>query len=308
MSISNIILTSPLPLDQNPAAVYIASLGGPKSTGGRTQAQALSVIAEIFHTDIYSMNWAALRYQHTAMIRSQISQRYAPATANKMLSALRQTLRHARRLGQMSGEDYTNAIDLDPIKGETLPTGREVSREELKALIDACKNDENKSGIRDAAIIGLMYSTGMRREEVVKIKLSDLHAGQIKITGKRHKERTAYVSNGALDALNAWLSIRGSDAGALFLAMDKIGNIYDGHMEPEAIRNIINKRSLQAGVKHLSPHDLRRTNATHLLQAGADIATVAKLLGHKNINTTRRYDKRDEESKREAAELLTVPY
>ena len=305
-TVSKIIITSPLPIDQNPAAVYIASLGS--DTGRRSQSQALRIVAQILGGDVNSVNWSALRYQHTAAIRSRLST-YAPATANKILSALRQTLKQAWLLGQMTADEYYRAVELDPITGETLPAGREVTYDEIKALIDTCKNDENnKAGIRDAAIIGLMYSTGLRREEVVNLSLSDFNDGQIKVTGKRHKQRTAYVTNGALDALNAWLSIRGSDDGALFLAIDKVGQIYEGYMQPEAIRNMINKRIKQAGIKHLSPHDLRRTNATHLLQAGADIATVAKLLGHKNINTTRRYDKRDEESKREAAALISVPY
>ena len=167
---NSLILSSPLPLDQNAAAVYIASL--PAETGRRTQAQALRVVASILNTSPDSLNWGALRYQHTAMIRSQLSQSYSPATANKILSALRQTLKQAWLLGQMDVDDYMKAIELEPVTGDTLPAGRELSQGEILALITACKADHSPAGTRDAAIIGMMYAAGLRREEVVSLSLS----------------------------------------------------------------------------------------------------------------------------------------
>src|SRR6266540_7488842 len=101
---SSLILDTALPVDQNPAAVYIASL--PAETGQRTQAQALRVIASTLGTDISLLNWGALRHQHTAAIREKIAQAYSPATAKKILSALRRTLKQAWRLGQMTAEEY----------------------------------------------------------------------------------------------------------------------------------------------------------------------------------------------------------
>jgi site-specific recombinase XerD len=71
---------------------------------------------------------------------------------------------------------------------------------------------------------------------------------------------------------------------------------------------MLNKRAQQAGIKNFSPQDLRRTFIAHLLDAGADIATVSKMAGHANIQTTARYDHRPEEARKRAAELLRVPY
>ena len=72
--------------------------------------------------------------------------------------------------------------------------------------------------------------------------------------------------------------------------------------------NLLHKRVAEAGVTHSSPHDLRRTFVSNLLDRGADIATVAKMAGHANVQTTARYDRRPEEAKRKAAELLHLPY
>jgi integrase/recombinase XerD len=307
---SELILTEQQPLDQNAAAVYIASL--PAETGRRTQAQALRVIAQALGVDFERVNWSALRYQHTAAIRAKIAQSYSPASANKILSALRQTLKQAWLLGQMTAEEYSRAIELEPVTGETLPAGRELSTGEILALMTTCQKDKNQNaGTRDAAIIALMYAAGLRRDEVVKLGVEnyDPETGKMVLTGKRNKQRTAYITNGAADALGDWLTIRGSEPGPLFVAINKGGRLDPSKpLTSQAIYNMLAKRAQEAGIKNFSPHDMRRSFISHLLAAGADIATVSKMAGHANVQTTARYDRRPEEAKRKAAELLHVPY
>jgi site-specific recombinase XerD len=335
---SRLILSRPQPVDQNAAAAYIASL--PAEAGRRTQAQALRVIAGTFGTDVDHLNWGALRYRHTVAIRTRIAQVYSPATANKMLSALRQTLKKAWLLGQMTAEEYNRAVALEPVTGKALPAGRELSTGEILALMNACQDDHTPAGIRDAAIIGIMYAAGLRRDEVIKLDVSDLdlETGMLSIHGKRSKQRTAYVANGATVALHDWIGIRGPKAGALFVEVNKGGRVLiereemivkpfkkihgvdvpnkkagqtifrGGALTSQAIYNMLNKRAQQAGIKNFSPHDLRRTFISHLLDAGADIATVSRMAGHANVQTTARYDRRPEEAKKKAAELLHVPY
>jgi site-specific recombinase XerD len=336
---AELTLSQPQPIDQNAAAVYIASL--PAETGRRTQAQALRVIAQALGADLDRLNWGALRYQHTAAIRAKIAQAYSPATANKMLSALRQTLKQAWLLGQMTAEEYSRAIELEPITGETIPAGRELSQGEILALMTTCQQDPSaNAGTRDAAMIGLMYAAGLSRDEVVKLNVEnyDPETGKLVLTGKRSKQRTAYITNGAADALNDWLTIRGTQPGPLFVEVNKGGKVLieresmvvkpfrkirgvnvlnkkagqtiyrGGAMTSQAIYNMLAKRAREAGITNFSPHDVRRTFISHLLDAGADIATVSKMAGHANIQTTARYDRRPEEAKRKAAELLHVPY
>lgn len=308
---NSLVLTSPLPADQNPAAVYIASLGGVHSSGGRTQAQALRAIAQIFETDPLSMDWSALRYQHTSMVRARLMNEYAPATANKMLSALRQTLKHAFLLGQMNADDYTRAIKLDPIKGHTEPAGRYLTGDEIRAMLDVCKADPNHTaGVRDAAMISLMYIAMMRREGVANLTLDSYNpsTGELLVIEKRNKERTAYVENGAREALDEWIAVRGSTPGALFVGVDKSGKItgYD-HFSPQAVYNMIAKRSREAGVSNNSPHNFRRTGASDYLDI-TDALTVASLGGWESVQTLKRYDRRPEEAKKKAASLLHIPH
>lgn len=307
---AELALSSAPPLDQNPAAVYLAGLS---PSGRRSQRQALDVMAGLLtgSADCLALRWAGLRFQHTAALRAALAERYRPATVNKFLCALRQTLKAAWRLGQMSSEEHSRAADVASLSGETLPAGRELSSGEIGALLAGCEQDPSPAGARDAAIIALMYACGLRREEVAALSLAGYEPenGRLVVHGKRSKERTAYLVNGAADAMADWLRIRGSQDDALFCAINKGGRLDTGKaMTPQAVYNLLAKRAALAKVKAFSPHDLRRTFVSDLLDAGADIATVAKMAGHASVNTTARYDRRPEEAKRKAAGLLHVPY
>ncbi len=298
-------------LDQNAAAIYLTSLNS--ESGRRTMRQALNVCAGLLsdNADALTFDWSLLRFQHVAAIRSKLAEAYKPATVNKALAALRGALRSAWQSGQMSAEDFQKAASVKGVKGETLPSGRELTQGEITALISDCEHDTTNAGARDAAIIGLMYSCGLRREEVVTLDLADYdnESGRLVVRGKGNKERIAWLTGGAARAVSDWLTVRGVDPGALFVAVNKSGRIPSyKHMTPKTIYSILSKRASEAGVKSFSPHDMRRTFVSDLLDAGADITTVSKMAGHANVTTTARYDRRPEEAKRKAASLLHVPY
>lgn len=309
-SIDNkLVVIDAQPLDQNPAAVYLASL---TPAGRRSQDNALRTIAQILTGvgDWRGVPWAALRFQHTAAIRQRLAAAYAPATANRVICALRGTLKAAWRLGQIEAGDYTRAADIAPVNGYRLPAGRELSQGEITALMSSCEADPRPAGARDGAIIALMYAGGLRREEVVNLDLADYtpQEGRLTLIGKRNKQRAVYLVNGAARAMADWLAVRGDNPGPLFLAINKGGQLGAERMTTQAIYNMLARRADLAGVRKFSPHDLRRTFVSDLLDAGADIATVAKMAGHSSVSTTARYDRRPEAAKAKAAGLLHVPY
>ncbi|HMM29514.1 MAG: tyrosine-type recombinase/integrase [Chloroflexota bacterium] len=300
------------PLDRNPAAVYLASLA---EGSRRTMHHSLNVIAWLLSNDkqdAFALDWSQVRYPHTAAVRAWLAEHYQPTTANKMLAALRQVLRHAWMLGQMSAEDYHRARDVGAVRGATLPAGRDLGSGEIAALMQACERDPSPAGARDAAVIALMYATGIRRASVVALDLSDYDPANQTLRVRAAKGRKDYLAhvpqNGASHALEDWLSVRGYESGPLFWPVNKGGKLTPRRLSSQAIYNLLVKRGIEAGVSHFSPHDLRRTLAGDLLDAGADVVTVQRILAHSNVQTTARYDRRPEASKRKAAALIHVPY
>jgi site-specific recombinase XerD len=314
---ASLVLPVQLPADQNPAAVYLASLGQSSQRVVLSDLQAIAGIVSGGTTDAYSLNWATLRFQHTAAIRATLAERYTYTGANRMISSLRGVLKAAWRLGQITTDDYHRTIDIANIKGESLPAGRALKAGELRTLFHYLKTkagtkpEAAPGAARDAALLAVLYGAGLRRSEPVALMLADFdrETGAIAVLhGKGNKARIAYATNGSRDAIAAWLEYRGEAAGPLFCPVLKSGRIEPRRMTPQAVYYILAERAKEAGLTDVSPHDFRRTFISDLLDAGADIATVQKLAGHANVDTTAKYDRRGEVKKQKAAELLFVPF
>jgi site-specific recombinase XerD len=297
--------------DENPVNVYLASLA---EGSRRTMGQSLEAIAQILAgqpTDPRAFPRHMLRHQHVAAIRSTLAERHAAATANKMLAALRGVLKACWRLGLMNGDDYQRAIDVPAVKGSTLPRGRALEAGELRGLFRACAANATIAGRRDAALLAVLYGAGLRRSEAAGLMVADYNpqTGELRILGaKGNKDRLAYITNGARAALDACLSVRGTEARPLFVPINKGGRVTMRAMTDQAIYGMLEKRAAEAGIPHFSPHDLRRSFVGDMLDAGADVSLVQQLAGHANVTTTLRYDRRPEHAKRKAAELLHVPF
>jgi len=304
-------LTTPQGALTNPALVYLATLA---PTGRRTMGATLSRVAAMLGGSLDSIPWHEMRYEHVQAIRTKLGETLAPATVNKYLSAIRGVMREAWALGLMPSDDYQRAVTVRGVTGQALPAGRALGGGELGAIMAVCAQDPSPAGARDAAIIALAYAGGLRRAELASLTLADLTEDDgetisLQVLGKRHKERMIYLDNGAASAMRDWLTVRGPDAGALFFAGRKGGRMIQGQsMTDQAIRDVVIRRAEAAGVENVSPHDLRRSFVSDLLDAGIDIATVANMAGHSSIETTRRYDRRGERAKQQAARALHVPY
>lgn len=196
------------------------------------------------------------------------------------------------------------------MRGTTLPRGRALKPGELRALFQVCAADRMPAGVRDAALLAVLYGGGLRRSEVVALEVADYDADADSLTvraGKGNKARLCYTAEGSQPKLLAWLALRGAAAGPLFCPIRKDGTLVVRGMSADAVRKLLRKRAKEAGVAAFSPHDLRRTMISDLLDAGADLSTVQQLAGHAQVQTTARYDRRGETAKRKAAKLLHVP-
>lgn len=244
----------------------------------------------------------------------------APNTINQKLAAIRWFARKLadRAIDELGdsemAEKALRIVAVKDVKGERPERGRHIEQGELSALMKACISDPSPAGIRDAALIAIAWSTGLRRDEISRIALSDLanrkdDSIDVSIVGKGGKARMVYVNDGALSALLDWLEIRGNEAGALFANVNKGGRVTGGRLSGEALRKMLDKRSQQAELSQpITWHDFRRSFAGNLWGAGIDGVTIQKLMGHASQNQTARYDRRPEDARRQAVKVLHVPY
>jgi len=307
-----LVLDEPLPSDLHPVLVYLASLSEGSRRTMRTSLENIARFISSGHANALTLAWHELRYQHTTFIRSALAQAYKPATANKMLSALRGVLKECFRLGYINAEDYQRARDLPAIKGSSLPPGRSLSQGELRRIFEVCtESNKKRKGARDAAVVALLYGCGLRRSEAVALDLSDYNpeAGEVRVRGaKGKKDRMTYAVGGAQDAIEAWVEVRGHGAGPLLCPVNKGDKVQRRRMTDQAIYDILRRLGREIKSKSFVPHDMRRTFIGDLLDAGADLSAAQQLVGHANVQTTARYDRRGERAKKKAASLLHVPF
>lgn len=185
-----------------------------------------------------------------------------------------------------------------PAAGEKLPDTLSIA--EVAALLDACPTD-TAIGVRDKALLETLYATGARVSEVLALSLDDIAAsdGVVAVTGKGNKQRLVPIGSHAQDALNAYLvrarpSLATGKSHALFL------NARGNALSRQSTWTVIKQAAQRAGLdKDISPHTLRHSFATHLLEGGADVRTVQELLGHASVTTTQIYTHITAESLRE---------
>lgn len=158
-----------------------------------------------------------------------------------------------------------------------------LTEEEIKSLIGLPDNSE--IGIRDRAILEVLYATGLRVSELVNLKKADvnLDAGFIVTMGKRSKERLIPLNRHSIDALKEYLD-KVSPKGK-YLFPNKRGE----KLSRQAVWKVIKRYARMLSTQKISPHTIRHTFATHLLQGGADLRSVQVLLGHEDISTTQIY-------------------
>jgi integrase/recombinase XerD len=215
------------------------------------------------------------------------AQGIAPRSRARALSALRMLHRFLMVEGYC--ETNPSAIIEAPKGVQKLPSV--LSGRQVEALL-AAPLDTGAIEIRDAAMLELLYATGLRVSELVGLSVGEVNvsAGYLMTIGKGDKERLVPIGESACRAVSRYLEgARGEllkDGSSTRLFLSRLGE----GMTRQAFWNIIKKRALQAGVQsHLSPHTLRHSFATHLLENGADLRSVQIMLGHADLSSTQIY-------------------
>lgn len=285
---------------RNPADEYLEGLSSKRSAV--TMRSCLNRMAKMFgHESFLDCEWGAMRRLHCQRVLQTLkSEELAPATINVYLACMKGVARAAWVADLMPQSAYLKISDMTAIRYERLPVGRALTLRECKRLLAACE-DGTVCGIRDKAILALMMGCGLRRTEVVELAYTNWNqkAGTLTLIGKGNKERCVYLPDDLQGVLADWSAKRGNKDGPMFWRL-KLGspNLFvETGLHPCSIYRVIKARGGHANLADLTPHDLRRTFATRMLENGCDLFLLQRAMGHASVTTTARYDRRTEKSR-----------
>jgi len=167
----------------------------------------------------------------------------------------------------------------------------EYLRKNLESQKDGTESDHNIWAYQDYAIIELLYSTGLRVSELCNLTLSQINPKDqsIRIQGKGNKERIIFFGEPADYALRLWIQNRAKSFPLSGPDLPLFINQSGKKIDQRQVRTIVNENSFRAGISKISPHALRHSFATHILNNGSDIRSIQELLGHASLDTTQKY-------------------
>ncbi len=238
---------------------------------------------EYDYSEIKTIHYSIIRSWIVKLVDSGISNQ----SVNRKISSLKTYYKFLLKIGD---------IEVSPLaKHKSLKTSKKIqvpfSEKEIENVLNLLKEEKNFNGVRNKLIVELFYSTGIRRTELVNIKLSDVSISQkmIKVLGKRNKERMIPLLPSVIETIKEYVVFRDSlieikDSNFLFLTLKGV-KVYE-----TLVYRIINSYFSTASEKvKKSPHILRHSFATHLLNEGADLKAVKELLGHSSLASTQVY-------------------
>lgn len=222
-----------------------------------------------------------------SFIADQAELGIAPRSINRKLSSIQSFYNHGLKEGWVQQNPARNIQR--PKVGKHLP--KVVRSEQIDQLFDPSQFDDDFNGKRDHALLAMLYACGLRRQELIDLEMGDVDLArrQVKVLGKRNKERILPLGGPLINVLNEYLSYRRDQSGeaseARFFVTEKGGNMY-----PNLVYTIVkNYLSRVTTMEQRSPHVLRHTFATHLLNEGANLQSIKELLGHSSLGTTQVY-------------------
>lgn len=290
--------------------VFDAYISGLAPSGRRGITSLLNRSASILKrgVDAEDYPWEQLNYAAVAKVRTALlDDGYAVSSVNMALSALRGVAQTAFNLNCMNAEMLARIRSVKRVSGDIQRKGRALDKQEIRALIQAAKqHPQPVRRYRDAAIVLTLCGTGLRAGELVKLERRDYDNGILTVRkGKGCKYREIHVADAVGKAIRAWLKVSANEAeNALFSRIQRNGKTATQPLTTTGLTGILAELQQTAGIARFTPHDMRRTFITRLLEQGVDINTVRQLAGHSDISTTTRYDYRGESMKAKASQSL----
>ncbi len=289
----------------NPVETYLSSLGSAYSV--KTSERAIKKMCELLSGNncYFAFDWGDLDYSKISKLKVNLNELgLAASSINTYIAILKSVAKEVWRQRLISTRDYFHIQQITRLRSERVLSGRSLSPDEIEFYISRCIKGGSVLDLRNAAIFSLAYGAGLRSHELSEVDLDNYQGDFIRIIGKGNKERINPVPKQTQALLKRWIAKRGIHEGALFLRITSGGNVTNKRLSRRGFWCIFNYMVKKYSGPRFTPHDLRRSFATNLLEADIDVFTVQSLMGHTNCDTTKRYDMRDLKTKADAVKLL----
>ena len=303
-----------LQLVQAPVALYLQQLA---ASSRQTMRYVLQDAADRLGVDdvaIEEFPWHQLQPGHiTALVAALRTDGYAPNTSSLYVNAIRGVMNQAWQQSLITQDQLLKIRAVKAGGGSRLVKGRNLRRTLIRELMDVCAADPRPQGLRDAAIIAILYGSGMRKSESVNMDLRQVNMAErsLQVLGKGNKELIKFAPTWAFEKLQVWLDFRReqlpegvSDDTFLFNRIRRGSHITRERITKHAIYYIAKQRGKQVGVD-IMPHDFRRSFITRVIEE-YDVSIAQKLAHHANIATTVSYDMRDDNERRNATDRFSL--
>ncbi|KAE9658071.1 integrase [Pseudomonas sp. PB105] len=299
---------------RNPLTLYLTRLAPSSQLTMRYVLQDAADRLGFEDINLEDIDWHLLQPEHViALVAALREDGYAPNTSSLYVNAVRGVMNEAWRMSLISQEHLLKMRTVKPAPGTRLGQGRNLRRTLIREMMEVCAADPRPQGLRDAAVIGILYGSGMRKSESVNLDLSQINFDErsLRVIGKGNKELIKYAPDWAFAKLQAWLAFRREqlkegeqDDSFLFNRIRRGSHITRERITKHAIYYIARQRGEQVGVK-IMPHDFRRSFITRVIEEH-DLSIAQKLAHHTNIQTTASYDVRDDNERRRAVDRFDL--
>ncbi|KAB0515544.1 tyrosine recombinase XerC [Pseudomonas extremorientalis] len=299
---------------RNPLTLYLTRLAPSSQLTMRYVLQDAADRLGFEDINLEDIDWHLLQPEHViALVAALREDGYAPNTSSLYVNAVRGVMNEAWRLNLISQEHLLRMRTVKAAPGTRLGQGRNLRRSLIREMMEVCADDPRPQGLRDAAVIGILYGSGMRKSESVNLDLAQINFEErsLRVIGKGNKELIKYAPDWAFAKLQAWLAFRREqlkegeqDDSFLFNRIRRGSHITRERITKHAIYYIARQRGEQVGVK-IMPHDFRRSFITRVIEEH-DLSIAQKLAHHTNIQTTASYDVRDDNERRRAVDRFDL--
>jgi integrase/recombinase XerC len=299
---------------RNPLTLYLTRLAPSSQLTMRYVLQDAADRLGFEDINLEEIDWHLLQPEHViALVAALREDGYAPNTSSLYVNAVRGVMNEAWRMSLITQEHLLKMRTVKASAGTRLGQGRNLRRTLIREMMEACAADPRPQGLRDAAVIGILYGSGMRKSESVNLDLAqvDFAERSLRVIGKGNKELVKYAPDWAFAKLQAWLAFRREqlkegeeDDSFLFNRIRRGSHITRERITKHAIYYIARQRGEQVGVK-IMPHDFRRSFITRVIEEH-DLSIAQKLAHHTNIQTTASYDVRDDNERRRAVDRFDL--